>query len=89
MRRPPSLKRPSRTLAICFALFALAVIFVGFPGPCTFSGIFGDWLARTTVGDWVAYGIVVLPLVGVLASLIWLLTAAVLWLTIPKGDPFR
>jgi hypothetical protein len=60
-------------LAICFGFFVLAMVLVGFPGPCSFSGIFGDALARTVVGGWIAYAIVV----GLLLSVVWLIVAAI------------
>lgn len=51
---------------------------VGFPGPYSMSGIFGDALIRTTIGGWIAYAMVVLPLVGVLLSLVWFISAAII-----------
>lgn len=76
---PPTLnlKPPAKSLAICFIVFVLGLVLVGTPGPCSFSGLLGDSLARTAIGDWFAYAIVVLPLVGTLLSVVWLVAAAV------------
>jgi hypothetical protein len=49
----------------------LSFIFIGFPGTCGFTGKYGDDIAGTTLGSWVALGLFFLPILGVVASAIW------------------
>jgi hypothetical protein len=66
-----SLKRPATALALSFVASVLTFIFIGFPGICGFTGKYGDAMAQSNLGIWVALGLFFLPILGIIASAIW------------------
>ncbi len=68
---------PAKSAAICLGIAVLDFFLIGLPGPCSFSGAFGDSLAHLPEGFFLAYGLVVLPILGVFLSGIWWIADAV------------
>jgi hypothetical protein len=68
---------PLKSLCICFALTVIDFLLVGLPGPCSFSGAFGDSLAHTPAGFGLAYALVVLPLLGTILSIVWIVVVGI------------
>jgi NADH:ubiquinone oxidoreductase subunit 2 (subunit N) len=73
-----SLKRPATAFALSLVASILAFIFIGFPGICGFTGKYGDAIARSDRGFWIAMGLFSLPILGIIASAIWWLGALLL-----------
>jgi hypothetical protein len=65
------LKVPATTFSLSLIASALGFIFIGFPGICGFTGKYGDAMAQSNFGFWVALGCFLLPILGVIASAIW------------------
>ncbi len=73
-----SLKRPSIGFASSLVASILSFILIGFPGVCGFTGKYGDAMAQSNFGFWVALGLFVLPILGIIVSAIWWLGTVLL-----------
>ena len=77
-RNRSSLKRPSIAFAVSLAASILAFIFIGFPGICGFTGRYGDTMSQSDFGFWIAVGLFLLPILGIIAAAVWWLGALIL-----------
>lgn len=79
MRKDRSgLKRPAIAFAVSLVASVLAFILIGFPGICGFTGKYGNAMSRSDFGFWVALGLFLLPILGIVASAVWWLGALIL-----------
>jgi hypothetical protein len=83
------LKRSGVLFLLCLIASALSLVFIGFPGICGFTGKYGDAISRTTTGFWIALGLFLLPILGIVITGIWWIGSVFLRSRSRKGEPFH